>query len=75
MAFGIRIPFEWYEGRLPCLLRLLGPRVDHSQVSQRPTLATIAVLVEGVYGVGVISQPPHWLKSVVLLSCPISAVY
>ncbi|CAL9021328.1 unnamed protein product [Prunus brigantina] len=40
MAFGIGIPFEWYEGRgrespwhLPSLLRLLGLRVDHSRFS------------------------------------------
>ncbi|CAL8175354.1 unnamed protein product [Prunus armeniaca] len=75
MAFGIRIPFEWYEGCLPSLLRLLSPIVDHSQASQRPTLTTLALLVEGFYGVGVISQPPHWLKSVVLLGCPISVMY
>ncbi|CAL2277842.1 unnamed protein product [Prunus armeniaca] len=105
MAFGIRIPFEWCEGRrrephqwrcllnfiglivdhsgasqrcsghLPSLLKLLGLRVDHSGASQRCSLAMCAVLVKGIYGVRVVSQPPYWLKSVVHLGCPVGVTY
>ncbi|CAL8175369.1 unnamed protein product [Prunus armeniaca] len=72
MAFGSESPLK---GVKVGVVNRLGLRVDHSRTSQRPTLAALAVLVEGVCGVGVVSQPPHGLKSVVLLGCPAGAAY
>ncbi|CAL2277902.1 unnamed protein product [Prunus armeniaca] len=83
MAFGSESPLKGVKvgvvnrlGGAACLISSMnGLRVDHSRTSQHPTLAALVVLVEGVCGIGVVSQPPHGLKSVVLLGYPAGAAY